>query len=186
MCSRNYKSYQQVLNLGCDKKSKAAKQRVAKPTVQKRRTKTGCMTCRRRKKKCDEHKVGGKCQACIRNFLDCHWPGEEAEVTENKAVPVPSSPELLTRFKAESPVNNGADAYPSPVMSPKAESVEHSYNCMDIKSLTLPPISEKVVKSEKVAQEKSSKPETKKKNIQGEKFFIASFDSGKSLCQIKA
>lgn len=40
----------------------------------KRRTKTGCFTCRKRKKKCDEDKVNGKCQACTRNFLECCWP----------------------------------------------------------------------------------------------------------------
>lgn len=36
------------------------------------RTRTGCLACRLRKKKCDELKP--KCQACIRNKLDCSWP----------------------------------------------------------------------------------------------------------------
>jgi hypothetical protein len=36
------------------------------------RTRTGCLTCRLRKKKCDEEKP--HCRACKRNKLDCSWP----------------------------------------------------------------------------------------------------------------
>ncbi|KAL5358952.1 fungal-specific transcription factor domain-containing protein [Aspergillus floccosus] len=36
------------------------------------RTRTGCLTCRQRKKKCDETKP--LCKACERNKLDCSWP----------------------------------------------------------------------------------------------------------------
>ncbi|OJD11808.1 hypothetical protein AJ78_07490 [Emergomyces pasteurianus Ep9510] len=36
------------------------------------RTRTGCFSCRRRKKKCDE--VKPTCLACMRNKLDCSWP----------------------------------------------------------------------------------------------------------------
>ncbi|KIW81500.1 hypothetical protein Z517_04525 [Fonsecaea pedrosoi CBS 271.37] len=36
------------------------------------RTKTGCLTCRRRKKKCDELKP--TCTGCARNFIECQWP----------------------------------------------------------------------------------------------------------------
>lgn len=35
-------------------------------------TRTGCLTCRRRKRKCDEAKP--HCRACQRNKLDCLWP----------------------------------------------------------------------------------------------------------------
>lgn len=38
------------------------------------RSKTGCLSCRLRKKKCDEAKP--RCQACCRNRLDCEWPGQ--------------------------------------------------------------------------------------------------------------
>jgi hypothetical protein len=36
------------------------------------RSRTGCFTCRRRKKKCDEAKP--ICRGCERNRLQCHWP----------------------------------------------------------------------------------------------------------------
>lgn len=36
------------------------------------RVRTGCWTCRRRKKKCDE--VRPKCGGCTRNKLSCTWP----------------------------------------------------------------------------------------------------------------
>ncbi|EGV62002.1 hypothetical protein CANTEDRAFT_115466 [Yamadazyma tenuis ATCC 10573] len=75
----DYRSYQQVVDLairhpGKQKKSKVAKKTAAVPVSGKTRTKTGCLTCRRRKKKCDENIVNGKCQGCSRNFLDCSWP----------------------------------------------------------------------------------------------------------------
>lgn len=37
-----------------------------------KRTVTGCLTCRRRKQKCDEQKP--ICSGCQRNFLQCQWP----------------------------------------------------------------------------------------------------------------
>ncbi|KAI1613408.1 fungal-specific transcription factor domain-containing protein [Exophiala viscosa] len=40
-----------------------------------RRTKTGCLVCRRRKKKCDERLP--VCRACERNSLDCLWPSQD-------------------------------------------------------------------------------------------------------------
>ncbi|KAK6225699.1 hypothetical protein QIS74_01746 [Colletotrichum tabaci] len=36
------------------------------------RVRTGCLTCRGRKKKCDETKP--RCRGCERNKLDCQWP----------------------------------------------------------------------------------------------------------------
>ncbi|KAK0106973.1 Maltose acetyltransferase [Cadophora gregata] len=53
------------------------------------RTKTGCMTCRRRKKKCDENRP--ECNNCLRGGFVCsgyqqrgHWPK-----TEQKQPPIP-------------------------------------------------------------------------------------------------
>ncbi|AET39804.1 Zn(II)2Cys6 transcription factor Ecym_5001 [Eremothecium cymbalariae DBVPG len=39
---------------------------------QRKRTVTGCLSCRRRKKKCDEQKP--VCKGCQRNFIRCQWP----------------------------------------------------------------------------------------------------------------
>ncbi|KAH9234870.1 hypothetical protein K456DRAFT_1834740, partial [Colletotrichum gloeosporioides 23] len=36
------------------------------------RVRTGCLTCRGRKKKCDETKP--RCRGCERNRLECKWP----------------------------------------------------------------------------------------------------------------
>jgi Fungal specific transcription factor domain/Fungal Zn(2)-Cys(6) binuclear cluster domain len=36
------------------------------------RVRTGCLTCRARKKKCDERKP--RCHGCERNYVTCRWP----------------------------------------------------------------------------------------------------------------
>ncbi|KAJ6036604.1 hypothetical protein N7540_000883 [Penicillium herquei] len=40
------------------------------------RSRSGCLACRRRKKKCDEEKP--ICMACLRNNLGCVWPGSSS------------------------------------------------------------------------------------------------------------
>ncbi|RDW60942.1 hypothetical protein BP6252_12325 [Coleophoma cylindrospora] len=81
------------------------------------RTKTGCMTCRRRKKKCDENKP--ECNNCLRGGFVCsgyqvrgQWPK-----TEQKQAPVPlqskndyESP--LSAYSQHSPFSNQAPAPP--------------------------------------------------------------------------
>jgi hypothetical protein len=53
-------------------KMSAARRRLRAPGKQNKRVQTGCMTCRRRKKKCDErHPI---CVACARNQIACTWP----------------------------------------------------------------------------------------------------------------
>lgn len=42
------------------------------------RSKDGCLTCRRRKKKCDERHP--TCTGCHRNHLTCQWPTTEVAV----------------------------------------------------------------------------------------------------------
>jgi len=44
------------------------------PRPQVSRTRNGCLSCRSRRKKCDEKKPC--CAACIRNKLSCKWPTE--------------------------------------------------------------------------------------------------------------
>lgn len=185
MCSGpvNYKSYQQVLSLGPQKK-RSPKPKTETVTT-KRRTKSGCLTCRRRKKKCDEEKTGGKCQACIRNFLDCCWSKDDNEETKpKKASSVPETPEVApvkmrcqTPTEKPQPNGNGASAYPSPVMSPKSE--HDTTENKDVKMFVLPPSQYKVSKPAAAPAKKALK-----KALEA-KFYIASFDSGKALCQVK-
>ncbi|PGG99042.1 hypothetical protein GX51_06458 [Blastomyces parvus] len=54
------------------------------------RTRTGCFSCRRRKKKCDE--VKPICLACIRNKLDCSWP--EVILRSCRSQPDPQTPDF--------------------------------------------------------------------------------------------
>ncbi|CDF91581.1 ZYBA0S12-02212g1_1 [Zygosaccharomyces bailii CLIB 213] len=54
--------------------SKISSKNLVKKT--EKRSKSGCLTCRNRKKKCDE--VKPCCKGCRRNFLQCVWPGEVA------------------------------------------------------------------------------------------------------------
>ncbi|KUJ08534.1 uncharacterized protein LY89DRAFT_332794 [Mollisia scopiformis] len=46
------------------------------------RSKTGCMSCRRRKKKCDEKRPA--CGGCSRSFLTCQWPTEEQNALDRR------------------------------------------------------------------------------------------------------
>lgn len=179
----NYKSYQQVLDLSggkkCTLKARPVQSRDA--TEPKRRTKSGCLTCRRRKKKCDEEVEGGKCQACIRNFLDCCWAGNESnqqatdlKIEASKVEAITESP--LMKFnttKAFSP-RKGASAYPSPISSPKATPAD---DLKSIHSISLPPINMKVEKprKKKVIDLHHSKAA----------FVVTSFDKRNALCQIK-
>lgn len=71
--------------------SKKPHRRITGPET-KRRTKTGCLTCRMRRKKCDELKPS--CVACRRNHLPCKWPdtsptseeGSSTDTSEGKKV----------------------------------------------------------------------------------------------------
>lgn len=53
----------------------------------KRRTTTGCLTCRKRKKKCDE--VKPSCTGCQNNFLECQWPDYSDGRIRKRAKPMP-------------------------------------------------------------------------------------------------
>ncbi|CEJ92680.1 Putative Pc12g14900 protein [[Torrubiella] hemipterigena] len=53
------------------------------------RSRTGCFTCRRRKKKCNEEKP--ICIGCKRNKLECHWPTEPNQVLHARPKPSTSS-----------------------------------------------------------------------------------------------
>lgn len=180
----NYKNYQQVVCLNTKQPKVTKKQRtIRKPvsTTGKKRTKTGCLTCRKRKKKCDEEKIDGKCQACTRNFLQCCWP--EAAVAE--AVASAPAPEI-TKTPMSSPTASPLAAYPSP----KSPIDLHSDD--EIKSLSLGSSNYKLV-SRKEDPRKTPKTmadtaaATEIKATKNElKFIITSIDSHQELCQISA
>lgn len=197
----SYKDYQQVLNLSSPIPAKTAVSKKCTPkkdssaninhTPVKRRTKTGCFTCRRRKKKCDMDKVDGKCQGCIRNFLDCCWPevkGNDAKRHSHEAtVTIPSSiessPELvkpeIIKVEQEN-IIKGANAYPSPISSPQ---LGYKSDNEDIKTLVLPAASTKnykIYKPTSKIQSIATSPKTKVT-----KFIITTFNSENELCQVK-
>ncbi|PKY01825.1 hypothetical protein P168DRAFT_56864 [Aspergillus campestris IBT 28561] len=69
------------------------------------RTKSGCLTCRMRRKKCDEE--GSVCRACRRNGLTCIWQsgvesGKDRKGSDGKALvkSPPKTPSLSPRFSA--------------------------------------------------------------------------------------
>ncbi|CCG23212.1 Zcf3 predicted zinc-finger protein [Candida orthopsilosis Co 90-125] len=174
----SYRSYQRVLNISVKpsslslspstRKTKASSIKVTKPRKDdsqiKRRTKTGCFTCRKRKKKCDEDRVNGKCQACTRNFLECCWPEPAATNQDSRkelkagiksptvkstkcdinsllSSPInqeaPLSPEI-TMKSMPSAVKQDANPYPSPIQSPI--SYQPGSPSQDVSFMTLPPL----------------------------------------------
>ncbi|EAS28826.3 uncharacterized protein CIMG_07572 [Coccidioides immitis RS] len=59
-------------------------------SVARLRTRTGCLECRRRRKKCDEKRP--LCAGCSRNGLRCTWPSEYQPVDRRRRCPSPASP----------------------------------------------------------------------------------------------
>lgn len=81
------------------------------------RTRTGCLPCRRRKKKCDEAKP--QCRACARNKLQCNWPPHIVRIFGLDAEQTHHSDDLHTHkgfgspIEAQSSVNNTQLPIPS-------------------------------------------------------------------------
>ncbi|CZR60403.1 related to acetyltransferase (nodulation protein nodL) [Phialocephala subalpina] len=81
------------------------------------RTKTGCMTCRRRKKKCDESRP--ECNNCLRGGFVCsgyqqrgQWPK-----TEQKAAPIP----LQSKTEYENSPYSSSSPYAPHLSQPRRE-----------------------------------------------------------------
>lgn len=55
------------------------------PKQHRFRSLTGCLTCRRRKKKCNEKKP--TCVGCARNSLQCVWPATNSRRKPQKSIP---------------------------------------------------------------------------------------------------
>ncbi|KAJ4865526.1 fungal specific transcription factor domain-containing protein [Trichoderma breve] len=69
------------------------------------RVRTGCFTCRSRKKKCDETKPA--CSGCKRNKLVCNWPARGGE-TSNQRVEVTSTHNNNIRRLDDANSNSGS------------------------------------------------------------------------------
>jgi hypothetical protein len=59
-----------------------SRKRASPTRVTLTRVKTGCLTCRQRKKKCDE--VRPVCTGCMRNYIECTWPETLVAVNATK------------------------------------------------------------------------------------------------------
>ncbi|GME31415.1 Fungal Zn binuclear cluster domain containing protein [Neofusicoccum parvum] len=71
----------------CDPDQKPPPRRRPPPRL---RTKTGCLTCRKRRKKCDERKPS--CQTCARLQLDCRWDDPDGPVRDRRLSCHPETP----------------------------------------------------------------------------------------------
>lgn len=183
----DYKSYQQVLDLSGPKQTvgKCKAKSTKAPGAVKKRTKSGCLTCRGRKKKCDENKIDGKCQACIRNFLDCCWPTTEASPAPNAALaPVehatlPSVKQTPIKAKLElADSNRGASAYPSPLSSPKLITVEEKH---ENHKKTM----HGIMTTNKICKPKKA-PRAVRENMGFSQFVVTSFNKDRNLCQLES
>lgn len=151
-----------------------------------KRTRTGCLTCRQRKKKCDEERTNGKCQACTRNFLSCGWPVDHSLLlSSHSASPVSlqnsptdrhskiSVPDLCSPGNAANPLYN---VYPSPAVTPTIKTCPMS-PITPVDALILPP-------SRCHSLKNNLKIKSNTNADLGERFVITSFDHKQTLCPI--
>ncbi|KAF4857676.1 Beauvericin cluster-specific repressor BEA4 [Colletotrichum siamense] len=89
------------------------------------RVRTGCLTCRGRKKKCDETKP--RCRGCERNRLECKWPPSAAPKT---APPKPAGASETARQEGGESAGASAQSEASPSMqeSPPRQSNQPSHS----------------------------------------------------------
>ncbi|KAH7175844.1 fungal-specific transcription factor domain-containing protein [Dactylonectria macrodidyma] len=82
------------------------------------RSRTGCFTCRRRKKKCNEEKP--ICSGCKRNKLECHWPAESSNSSnsQKRDAAAPGSgvnPPQSSRLSFATSMSSESQQHPHPV-----------------------------------------------------------------------
>lgn len=74
------------------------------PAKKQKRSRSGCLTCRADKKKCDEEHP--QCGRCEKMSYDCVWPTSTAEKPGERWRPPPRRLQLLT---AVSPISTSED-----------------------------------------------------------------------------
>lgn len=91
------------------------------------RTRAGCLTCRSRRKKCDE--VKPRCAGCRRNQLPCDWPpstGSEDHDSASSSTPTSSSTQIVRqRIQASSSIAVTRRQVSSPASIPWSVSAVH-------------------------------------------------------------
>lgn len=75
------------------------------------RSRTGCFTCRRRKKKCNEEKP--ICSGCKRNRLECHWPTDGKATGSGSGAGASASGSASAAVKAPKPLPAKAISKPT-------------------------------------------------------------------------
>ncbi|KAL3483594.1 fungal Zn binuclear cluster domain-containing protein [Aspergillus germanicus] len=102
---------------------------TAMPCSAKLRTRTGCLQCRKRRKKCDE--VRPRCSGCTRNSLACEWPAGDNQLPDGR------SQRWMTRAVAASGLSS--IQLPPPIMTPAPfQSDQYAYLYRYFASTILP------------------------------------------------
>ncbi|KFY26812.1 hypothetical protein V493_03864 [Pseudogymnoascus sp. VKM F-4281 (FW-2241)] len=86
-----------------------------------RRSRTGCFTCRSRKKKCNEARP--ICSGCRRNDLECHWPAPQSSVKRPKEGHTKPTAAALQPGPSKTP---NASASRPVILRPRPASFSHS------------------------------------------------------------
>ncbi|CAF3459910.1 unnamed protein product [Fusarium graminearum] len=100
------------------------------------RSRTGCFTCRKRKKKCDESKP--ICSGCKRNKLDCIWP--EPAPTSNAKVSTATNSTRVARPSFGASSTGSQTSIASSIRH--SQDPDHELEQHDPHSVTDPPSSE--------------------------------------------
>ncbi|EEQ41759.1 putative zinc finger protein [Clavispora lusitaniae] len=85
--------------------------------VAHKRSRDGCFTCRRRKKKCDEASYP-KCHNCQANKLDCSWPEHVTEKHKDKEEAVNTSATPDKKLETDRFVDTGISLLSSAITKP--------------------------------------------------------------------
>lgn len=99
----------------------------------KTRSRNGCFTCRRRKKKCDES-LYPDCKNCLANGLLCTWPEhveelhKEIEVTEEKNRVSASGPQANMMVPASQRGRSFKESFPSVIGTEERNYMSSGHN----------------------------------------------------------